>query len=381
MKKLIPLLLPALLLSMVCRAQISFTQPEKKIAENFIGLTDTSVVNLFLKDIKSTSWIKLISDRNEWERKVKDTIRKVITAANNERKNIILSNQIINKDSAIAAVNKKEDTLISAFKKKIKLRSYWERFQRFEDKENVFLNFFPAYYASQTKIFFEGDTSYIRFFANNSINYNPINKKMALYTEVVNDYFGPIRLDIGFMLRSNTKDDSSLSKNADTLKMIEKQSDLITALQNGGGDISINAKYPIAYNVDKDNLLNVKLYAFFNTGFALPVVNEATDKFYANYDGGLEGFVFIKGFTNKISFFAQTKNAYYFGNRAFRKIIRDLNPTDPSSFFLGQAAVGFDFMDSFRLRVDFYYGNSFVRKNFPNSITFVVRPKSKDKDN
>jgi hypothetical protein len=353
-------------------AQVSFNiQSEKKGLKSFsseIGATKVSGKALSKKERKK---IERKEDR-KLKKSIKDTIENIIENSTKKRKAIILSDTIAKKDSVIAHLNAEKDSLIEYQKQKIKTLKYWRKYDKAEDKENRSLNFMPVYFASQTKRFFEGDTTHKKFFANNAVNYSPISKKMVLYTEVINDYFGPLRLDIGFTLRSTGKIDTT--KTADSAKAILKKDDLISALQNGGGDISFNAKFPLLDEVNDDNLLNLKVYSYLNVGFALPVVNQATDKFFANYDGGIEGFLFAKGFDNKITFFAQTKNAYYFGNRAFRKIINDVNPADPTSFFLGQGGLGLDFMDGFRFKIDFYYGNKFVKDNFPTTVTFLIRP-------
>lgn len=345
-------------------AQVSFTISKSKSFYKPVGnermLTEKNSEKLTKKEFKTL------------KKSIKDKVDDLLKNRVNNRNEIILSDTVANKDSVIAALNAESDSLIEYEKQKIRALKYWRHFEKADDKENNSFNFMPVYFASQTKRFFEGDTVHKKFFANNTVNYSPISKKMVLYTEVINDYFGPIRLDIGFALRSTSKIDTT--KSADSAKAILKKDDLISALQNGGGDISLNAKFPLIDEVNDHNLLNLKVYSYLNVGFALPVVNQATDKFFANYDAGIEGFLFAKGFDNKITFFAQTKTAYYFGNRAFRKIIKDVNTDDPTSFFLGQGGLGLDFMDGFRFKIDFYYGNSFVKNNFPTTLTFLIRP-------
>ncbi len=289
---------------------------------------------------------------------------------------IINDDKIINKDSAIDVITIKRDKDNAVQNKKVKLINYWIKHDNFEDYDNKHFNMYPAYYSSQAIRFFEDDTTHLKFFANNNINYNPVSRKMSLYTEVVNDYFGPFRLGIGILIRSDGKVDST--KGSDTTKLLAKKQDLLTALQNGGGDISLNVKYPFIKQLNASSLFHYKVYLYANTGFSLPVLNKATTDFYLNSDLGMEGVLYAKGFNNKITFYNQTKTAYYFGNRNYRKIIKDLNADDPSSFFMLQTSFGLDFLDGYRLRVDLFTGNKFVRNNFPATITFTIRP-GKDK--
>jgi hypothetical protein len=299
-------------------------------------------------------------------------IADTFAAFNKARLAIIEDNTISNKEAAINVLINKRDSVNRIENKKIKAIKYWRKYDQYEDYANKYFNTFPAYYSSQAIRFFEDDTTHLKFFANNNINYNPVSRKMALYTEAINDYFGPFRLGIGFQIRSEGKVDTT--KGADTANLINKKQDLLTALQNGGGDISLNLKYPFIKQLNAGSLFHYKIYLYANTGFSLPILNKATTDFYLNYDLGMEGVLYAKGFNNKITFYNQTKTAYFFGNRNYRKIITDLNADDPTSFFMLQSSFGLDFMDGYRLKVDLFVGNKFVRTNFPATITFTVRP-------
>ena len=58
----------------------------------------------------------------------------------------------------------------------------------------------------------------------------------------MNDYFRAIRVGIGFQLNSTVSE-------ADDMATDEMKKDqLISSLQNGGGNLFINAKYPILCN-------------------------------------------------------------------------------------------------------------------------------------
>jgi hypothetical protein len=284
----------------------------------------------------------------------------------------VLNNNTLQNKAAIAEkIVKDRDSLIQEKKDLIYLIRYWEKMDRF-DEPKQFGNFFPAYYSTQAIRFFENDSNHHKLFQNNLVNYNPKNKKMILYTEVVNDYLGPFRVGIGFQVKTDAKVDSLST--ADSTKKLEKKEDMLGAVQNGGGDISINVKYPIKKSSNPKSGLQYMFYLYANTGFSLPVLNKASDDFLFNYDGGVEGFLYMKGFNNRITFFSQLKAAYYNGNRNYKKVITDADKKDPTGFLLFQTSFGLDFMDGYRLRVDLFSGNSFVKKNFPASITFVVRP-------
>ena len=312
-------------------------------------------------------------------KRLKQDISDTVYLYEQKRRYVLNNNNItLQKKEAIAEkIVKDRDSLIQEKKELIYLVSYWEKMDRF-DEPKQFGNFLPAYYSTQAIRFFEDDSIHRKLFQNNLVNYNPKNKKMILYTEAVNDYLGPFRVGIGFQVKTDAKVDSLST--ADSTKKQEKKEDMLGSVQNGGGDISINVKYPIIKSskknsdFQKNSGLQYMLYLYANTGFSLPVLNKASDDFIFNYDGGIEGFLYVKGFNNRITFYSQLKAAYYNGNRNYKKVITDADKNDPTGFVLFQTSFGLDFMDGYRLRVDLFSGNSFVKKNFPASVTFVIRP-------
>ena len=287
------------------------------------------------------------------------------------RLDIFNNNTLANKAAVADTIIKERDSLIQQKKDLIHLVKYWKRYDRSEEPKQS-RNFFPAYYSKQAIRFFEDDSTHRKLFQNNLVNYNPKTKKMILYTEAVNDYLGPLRVGIGFQVKTDAKVDSSST--VDSTKKLEKKADMLGAIQNGGGDISVNVKYPIKKSSNKNSGLQYLVYLYANTGFSLPVLNKASDDFLFNYDAGVEGYLYMKGLNNKITFFSQLKAAYYNGNNNYKKVITDADKNDPTAFLLFQTSFGLDFMDGYRLRVDLFSGNSFVKKNFPASITFVIRP-------
>lgn len=340
------------------------TQTEKNKAE---------AVKIKLDSVKGLSGVtkndRLTND--SIIKRLKQDIIDTVDLYEQKRLYVLNNNTLKDKDVIVEKIVKDRDSLIQEKKELIYLVRYWKKMDRF-DEPKQFGNFFPAYYSTQAIRFFEDDSTHRKLFQNNLVNYNPKNKKMILYTEAVNDYLGPFRVGIGFQVKTDAKVDSLST--ADSTKKQEKKENMLGSVQNGGGDISINVKYPIKKSGNKNTGLQYMLYLYANTGFSLPVLNKASDDFLFNYDGGIEGFLYVKGFNNRITFYSQLKAAYYNGNRNYKKVITDADKNDPAAFVLFQTSFGLDFMDGYRLRVDLYSGNSFVRKNFPASITFVVRP-------
>lgn len=257
----------------------------------------------------------------------------------------ILNDETVNnkeKEPLITSLIKVRDSLINEKKDLIQIIKHWKRYERHEEPKQL-RNFFPAYYSSQAVRFFEDDSVHRKLFQNNLVNYNPGTKKMVLYTEAVNDYFGPFRAGIGFQVKTDAKVDSLST--ADSTKKLEKKTDMLSAVQNGGGDLSFNLKYPIKKSSSTASGLQYLVYVYGNTGFSLPVLNKATDDFLFNYDAGVEAFVYMKGFNNRITLYYQFKGAYYGGNKNYKKVITDADKNDPTSFVMFQNSFGLDFMD------------------------------------
>lgn len=174
-----------------------------------------------------------------------------------------------NRDKNIQAVNQKLDSTEKDFNQRMRDIKYWSRIN---DYNNRF--FFPAYYSSQAILFFEEDTIHNRLFQNNLVNYNPLSKKMTFYTEAVNDYVGPVRIGIGFQIKSEGEKDSLLTQ--DSVMILSKKTDLVSSLQNGGGDLSISCQIPVIKTKDIYTLIQSKFYIYSSTGISLPVLNRAS---------------------------------------------------------------------------------------------------------
>jgi hypothetical protein len=303
---------------------------------------------------------------NDFEKQIADSVEYY----ENLRLRTLKDDNIKDKNSKIGVLNAYLDTFIKSRQNLISQAKYYGILEDYRNRK-----FFPAYFSSQAIEFFESDTTHQKLFQNNLVNYNPNSKKMTLYTEAVNDYLGPLRIGIGFQISSESVVDSLST--IDSTKKLEKRDDLISALQSGGGDISINAQLPLIKTNNTSALIQSRFYLYGNSGFSLPIINKASDDFIFNYSMGVEGAFYARGFNNKITFFAQLKGGYYNGNNNYKQVIKSANAEDPTSFGLFQSSFGLDFSGGYRIKVDLYNGNSFVRKNFPATITFIVKPGNK----
>lgn len=219
--------------------------------------------------------------------------------------------------------------------------------------------------------FFEGEDENQRFFQNSNVLYNPKLKSMTLNTEVVNDYFGGFRLGIGFQLNSTVENEDLTTEEVDKNK-------LISSLQNGGGNVFVNVKFPILLIGNDFSKFGLKSNFYHNTGFELTKFNQATDDFMITNNTGIAIGGFGKGHKGNIYLFAQAKAGLIYGNSKFRNILSVDEKVDnfiPITHF----EFGMSFSDVYTLKADLYPFGSYVKNNFPTTISFIITPK-KQKD-
>lgn len=232
---------------------------------------------------------------------------------------------------------------------------------------------FPARFnewgSERSTIFFEGQTEYTQFFQNNNVVYNPNLKNLSFNSEVVNDYLGPFRVGIGFQF-------SSTVKNNDSLKVEQvKKDELVSSLQNGGGNLFINIKYPIIA-LGHNSSFGLKSYVYHNTGVELTKVNEADNEFLLTNNTGIAVGGFAVGQKKQISAFFEAKAAILYGNSKFNAIL-SADPDFRKVLPLFNLGVGINFLDMYTVKAEFYPAGSYIKRNFPATISFIIVPKTK----
>ncbi len=238
------------------------------------------------------------------------------------------------------------------------------------DQANIRL--FPIFekHAEQSELaieFFEGDKDHQQFFQNNNVLYNPKLKSMTLNTEVINDYFGGFRVGVGFQINSTVENDNLSEEEIDKNK-------LVSSLQNGGGNIFINLKFPILVIGDENSAFGLKSNFYHNTGFELTKFNAADEDFIMTNMSGIAIGGFGKGYKDEIYVFAQTKAGFIYGNSKFRNILSVDEKADniiPITHF----ELGISFSDLYTLKVDMYPFGSYIKDNFPTTLSFIITPK------
>jgi len=216
--------------------------------------------------------------------------------------------------------------------------------------------------------FFEGKTDFTQFFQNNNVVYNPNLKNLSFNSEVVNDYMGPFRIGIGFQFNSTVKDNDSIATEE------IKKDQLVSSLQNGGGNLFINIKYPFIALGNKEGNFGLKSYIYHNTGVELTKINEADNDFILTNNTGIAVGAFGRGVNKMISIFFDARAAVLYGNSKYNNILsvdQDYKKVLP----LLNLGVGINFSDMYTVKAEFYPVGNYIKRNFPTTISFIIIPK------
>jgi hypothetical protein len=226
-------------------------------------------------------------------------------------------------------------------------------------------SFFPAAYSREAIAFYtEKDTMASKFFCDNSLVYNSSIQKLAYASEAYCDFFGPIRLGLGYAI-------TSASKSTDSAK---NQSDAVQKIITNGGNLNYNVSFPLLALGD-GSVFALKASLTTKGGVDIPKDSAAATTYGFLTSSGMNVNVFSRGYKNTIQLFFTSRLSYILGNKNFEKHLME------NSFWLWQNSLGVAIKDKFRIRLDVYSGLSgennqkFVRANFPVTLSFdIVNP-------
>ena len=225
--------------------------------------------------------------------------------------------------------------------------------------------FLPAFYSRESIAFYtEKDTLASKFFSDNALLYNSSLQKLTYGTEAFADYFGPVRLGLGYAITStsNTKDSN------------KTQSDAIQKIITNGGNVNYNISFPLFAFTTWD-LLKVKASFTTKGGIDIPKDSASVSTYGYLTSTGINLNVYSVGILGVIQVFGTSRMSYVLGNKNFEQHVQQ------NSFFLWQNSIGVAVKDKYRVRFDVYSGLSgsanaqFVRSNFPVTLSFdVINP-------
>lgn len=231
-------------------------------------------------------------------------------------------------------------------------------------------NFLFVRNATDAQMYYNGSISdsKAKFLSNSLIAFGSDGSKVSIFNELYADFYGPIRVGFGALVSNNQ---SATSPGQTTIDPAETQKDAVQRLLGGGGNGVFNASYPILNFQNYDNSVFIKLLAAPKFGVDVPKLGTQNDKYSFNWDPGIEGTVFYTGALNVFTFYTNFRFGVIGGNESF---YNNLAKTDNKSFMFDQLSLGLAINSTFRLSYNIYYGSSFVRSNFPATISFSIIP-------
>ncbi|QOG02372.1 hypothetical protein [Flavobacterium sp. MDT1-60] len=280
----------------------------------------------------------------------------------NEKELLKIRTQLEGLDDEMYAAKKIVRNLIEASEEMEYKSRNLEKFKRFPVRFNssVDAQLYYDYYAKDKKT---------QFLKNSVISFSSDGGNASIYNELFADYFGGVRVGIGALV-SNKPTVKKDSVGIPIIDSVSIQKDAVQRLLGGGGNISINGSYPLLGYENNNNSFAFKLILPLKLSCDVPILGTENKDYSINYDAGLEGSIFYTGILDILTFYTNFKGSIIGGNDMFYKYLNK----ESKPFFFGQLSAGIAFNSTFRISWNYYYGDSFVNKNFPATISFTIIP-------
>lgn len=235
-----------------------------------------------------------------------------------------------------------------------------KQFQLFPVRNSTDAQLYYDYYSKDKKS---------QFLKNSIISFSSDGGKASLYNELFADYFGPIRFGIGALI-SNKETKIIDSLGIQTIDSISIQKDAVQRLLGGGGNVSFNISYPLfGYQNNEQNLF-LKIIAAPKFAFDVPKLGTENKDYSLHADIGIEGSIFYTGVLDVLTFYGNFRVGMVSGNKLFYEYLNKEN----DSFLFNQTSLGIALNSTFRISWNYYWGDSYVTKNFPSTISFTIVP-------
>jgi hypothetical protein len=234
----------------------------------------------------------------------------------------------------------------------------------FKNAKSKQLNcFFPT--IGKCKGYFE--LSEMKIFQNNIISYNDSLSNVALYSEIANDFFGPVRVSVGLTL-AYPKSDSDPTEQ----QQFNRES-FIQKFATGGGTMGFNFILPVYAFWSKDFDFNV----LFGPRFSLDPPSFGVTSGAVAFNTsifGTEVQTEVRGIKDIIRFYGDARLGYIAGNSAFYDAIQ-LKGKDRGGFWLNNYTFGVKIKDIFTLSYTKYWGSENIAERLSGYLTFTVAPE------
>jgi hypothetical protein len=309
---------------------------------------------------------------------LKDSKVKVDTLA---AKDIASSENLSERKKALQSFLKKNNaalkTLVDTLKKKPVLTDGEKSLLYFLEKKNTECHWLiPVRTVEQSKAFYENSDSLVLTDKDNLfklehayLNYLSQSKKMAVYSEVANDFIGPVRLSLGLIgLVPSAKDSAVTTKKSDSIynkKLFQDR------FKSGGGIAQLNVSFPLLYIHDK-RYVDFKVYA--SPRFCIDAPKEDTNvqRFSHHTQVGAEAQLKITTFEKTFTFLLCWRGFQAWGNSTFYDNM-GFTGTDRKSFNFNTWTIGFIAKSKLQFYYTWYSGDTRatnqISKQNNNSLT------------
>lgn len=210
-----------------------------------------------------------------------------------------------------------------------------------------------------------------QFLKNSVMTFGTDGGKASLYNELYADYVGAWRWGISALVtnkQTNTNTDSAGKVSFDSASL---QKDAVQRLLGGGGNVGLNFSYPLLGYLSKKEDFAFKLIGVPKLSFDVPRLGTESNDYSMNVDLGIEGNLYYSGALDVLTFYSTFRIGGVIGDNNFYNYLKK---EDKNPFFCNQVSVGFALNSTFRMSWNYYWGDSFIRNNFPSSISFSIIP-------
>lgn len=205
-----------------------------------------------------------------------------------------------------------------------------------------------------------------RFLQSNTVNLNGAKGQASIYSELYNDYLGPVRVGIGGQLSTSTETtDSTTTEEAAE----EEQDALAQRILGGGGTFTSSFGLPVLSYTTGTGTLSTRLVMA--PRFSLDLQGVASDSSDVPYHGdlGAEAYLNLTGERGVISLFAMWRPSLMIGNPLFYD---GLDRGGYKPVFMNQVRVGLGITNVARISYLFIAGDSFVTDRFRSQISIQI---------
>ncbi len=170
------------------------------------------------------------------------------------------------------------------------------------------------------------------------LNYLTQSKRIAVYSEVMHDYIGPVRVSLGLMFAAPAKKDSAKSTKASD-SVWEKKS-FIDKFRSGGGIAQLNFSYPLLH-LQIRKYADLKLFATPRFAIDIPREDTTVQRFAHHTQLNAEAQLKINTLEENFTFLLCWKGMMAWGNSTFYDNMGFVGSSERKRFNFNTWTVGF----------------------------------------